>query len=283
MGQALPNTESIFDFFYVDTLKIKSFYAQLTGNGALTSLKHTNQVADARVLEATVGIPTVAGGKGGNTHTANRGSEHQYDASPTMPREMIDRLDELGYIHRELSDDMLGNLVLYKGTLGVVDVGVAKDLVEPALNLHLKELLAGNQQQKNSANEIKKNLKDMISFVKSIPFAVEARLLVSTGEKNESGVQLANEIWMSLSRDEMVGSPHDLNFKHGEYLAGELYVLGVLDAVPFDGLTFETEDNELREGITALTKMMKETMGRPATAYGLSPVAIFRVLKPKQI
>ncbi len=39
MAQNLPNTESLFDFLYVDTYRIKSYYAQLTGFGALSGLK----------------------------------------------------------------------------------------------------------------------------------------------------------------------------------------------------------------------------------------------------
>lgn len=39
MAQDLPNIRSIFDFLYVDTYRIKSYYAQLTGFGALSGLK----------------------------------------------------------------------------------------------------------------------------------------------------------------------------------------------------------------------------------------------------
>ena len=43
---------------------------------------------------------------------------------------------------------------------------------------------------------------------------------------------MCNEVWMTLNRDEIVGTPTDLNFKHSEFLAGSWYVLGVLDALP---------------------------------------------------
>ena len=73
----------------------------------------------------------------------------------------------------------------------------------------------------------------------------------------------------------------DLNFKHGEFLAGNWYVLGVLDALPFDDFTFETDPNEFRDGIVNMVKMIKTIVGRPSTAYGITPIAIFRVLKPQ--
>ncbi len=280
MAQDLQDIESIFDFFYIDNPKIKSFYAQLNGLGALNSLKQTSQITDIRKLEANANIPLVASGKMGSDHSAQTSSEHLYDGLPTMPREMINRLDELGFIHRDLNVDMLGNLVLLKGRLGIVDIGVAKELINPALNFHIKDLQKDNKTKK-LAQELKSNQKDMVDFFSALPFSLEATLLVNDGNVDEeTGIPYANEVWMTLNRDEMVGSPHDLNFKHGQYLAGQWYVLGILDALPFDGFTFNTTESELREGIGTLIKLMKEMVGRPETSFGITPIAIFRVLTP---
>ncbi|MFH4134990.1 hypothetical protein WAI79_21510, partial [Acinetobacter baumannii] len=79
-----------------------------------------------------------------------------YDGIPTMPREMINRLDELGFINRELNDEMLGNLVLLEGRLGVTDIGVVKELVEPALNFYIKDLIKKNTKE---TRELAKTLK----------------------------------------------------------------------------------------------------------------------------
>ncbi|WP_336004832.1 hypothetical protein [Acinetobacter pittii] len=280
MGQESQSIESIFDFFYLDNPKIKSFYAQLNGLGALNTLKNTSQIGDTRKLEASVGVPTITGGKMGNDHSVSTTAEHLYDGLPTMPREMIDRLDELGFIRKELNADMLGNLVLLKGRLGVFDIGVSKELMDPALNIHIKDL-ERDQRTKKEAAELKKNKQDLVNFCKSIPFSLEAKVLVKTGSKTDEGVDLAEEVWMTLNRAEMSGSSHDLNFKHGEFLAGDWHVLGVLDALPFDDFTFDTDKNDFREGISSLIQLMKEFVGRPKTAYGLTPIAIFRVLKPK--
>ncbi|MFX4647043.1 hypothetical protein ABTB84_20015, partial [Acinetobacter baumannii] len=78
-----------------------------------------------------------------------------------MPREMINRLDELGFINRELNDDMLGNLVLLEGRLGVTDIGVVKELVEPALNFYIKDLTKKNTKEaRELAKALKENTKD---------------------------------------------------------------------------------------------------------------------------
>lgn len=280
MEQDLQTIESIFDFFYLDNPKIKSFYAQLNGLGALNSLKSSSQIGDTRKMEATVGVPTVTGGKLGNDHTATTTSEHLYDGLPTMPREMINKLDELGFIHRELNQEMLGNLVLYEGRLGVLDIGVAKELLEPAMNMHIKELDKAKETKK-LAQEIRSNIKEIVSFYKNVPFSLEAKLLVDVGRNEpETNIPLCDEVWMTLNRDEIVGSTYDLNFKHGEFLAGKWFVLGVLDALPFENFTYNTVPNELRDGISNLVKTMQTLIGRPDAAFGITPIAIFRVLKP---
>lgn len=284
MVEDLQDIKSIFDFFYLDNPKIKSFYAQLNGLGALNSLKNTSHIGDTRKMEATVGVPIVTGGKIGNDHTANTTSEHLYDGIPTMPREMINRLDELGFIHRELNTEMLGNLVLLNGRLGVLDVGVTKEVVEPAINCYIKELKKENSNDSRVlAKTLEQNLKDLTAMFKGIPFSLEAKLLVDTGQTDtETKIPLCDEVWMTLNREEMVGSPLDLNFKHGEFLAGNWYVLGVLDATPFDNFNYNTVPNEFRDGITQLVTMMKQVMGRSEGAYGLTPIAIFRVLKSQK-
>lgn len=283
MAQDSQTIESIFDFFYLDNPKIKSFYAQLNGVGSLNTLKNTSQIGDVRKIEATVGAPAIAGGKLGNDHSASTTSEHLYDGIPTMPREMINILDDLGFIYRELSDAMLGNLVLLTGRLGVIDIEVTKELVGPALNFYIKDLLKENtQESRKLAKEIKDNLKDITQLFKGIPFGLEAKLLQYTGKiDEESGIPLCNEAWMTLNRDEIIGNPLDLNFKHGEFLAGEWHVLGVLDALPYDDFTYTTAPNEFRDGIVNMVKMIKTVAGRPDTAFGITPIAIFRVLKPQ--
>lgn len=59
MAQELQSIESIFDFFYLDNTKIKSFYAQLTGNGALASFKNTSNITDIRKLEAVAKVALI--------------------------------------------------------------------------------------------------------------------------------------------------------------------------------------------------------------------------------
>lgn len=279
MAQDSQNIESIFDFFYLDNPKIKSFYAQLNGLGALNTLKNTSQIGDTRKMEATVGVPTVTGGKMGNDHTVNTTSEQLYDGLPTMPREMINRLDELGYIYRELTPDNLGALVLLKGYLNITDIEVMKGVIEPTMKFTFNNVPTNSGAERAERKKLQEQMSPLIEFIKNIPFALSCNLFV----KNEGDNSLT-EVWMSLSREDMSSNIHDINFKHGEKLAGQWYVLGVLDAIP---TSLDTNSNILpnNDEMDQLRKAMSEMMkmfGRNDGAYGMTPIAIFRVLKPKQ-
>ncbi|BCX74796.1 DUF6414 family protein [Acinetobacter sp. Tol 5] len=280
MEQESQSIESIFDFIYLDNTKIRSFYAQLTGNGAITSRKNTSSTSDDSTAEFSGSIPTVATAKSTFKNIAGLGSEDIFDASVTMPREMIDKLDELGFVNRVIDPDNLGNLLLVEGRLSIVDVSVIKGFVEPSIDFMKSSMPNLTSAHKKKKEEFSKITQPMLQFVREVPYALEGKLLVDTGGKDSKGIPLCDEIWMTLSRSEMINNAHDINFKHGEFMSGKWYVLGVLDAIPYDdGFTYHTEKNELRNLISQTTNMLKEQFGRPNNAFGMTPVAIFRVLR----
>lgn len=268
MVQELPNIESIFDFLYLDNTKIKSFYAQLTRQGSLTTIKENHGLQTTESKEATVGVPTITGGKLSNLQTTNRGDERLYDGIPTMPREMIDKLDELGFIERELSAENVGKLVLLQGKLNITDVDTLKNLIEPSLKLDtIQRSKSASSKQKQAIRQSSDENKILVELIKAIPYALEATLFVND-----------QSVWMTLNRNEMVGNPHDINLKHGNILFGEYYVLGVLDAIPYDD-EMPSVNDEWRLALLTIVAELKNTMGRRTNHYGITPIAIFRVIK----
>ena len=277
MVQDSQDIKSIFDFFYIDNPKIKSFYAQLNGLGSLNTLKSTSQIGDTRKLEASVGMPAVTGGKVGNDHTVNTTSEHLYDGIPTMPREMINKLDELGFIQRELDPSNLGNLVLVEGYLNITDIEVMKGVIDPTIKFMLNNMPNITNAHKERKKNLESTITPLVDFMKNVPFALSCNLFVPY----DSGDLV--QVWMSLSREDMSTVIHDINFKHGEKLAGKWYVLGILDAIPnsldSSNITLPST-GEMEQFKSAMSEMMK-MFGRDNEAYGMTPIAIFRVLKPK--
>lgn len=272
MAQNLPDTELLYDFLYVDNYRIKSYYAQLTGFGALSALKMSDNTVITQSKEANIGIPPVAGGRLSYMDAITNFGERSYDPMPSMPSDIINRLDELGFIGRELSRDNLGNLVLLSGKLGISDIGLLKDLSDTILILTAEEqanLEPNPNKRKKVYNQAIEGNKHIFEFLKQIPYSLEARLVMS-----------GNEIWMTLNRDEIIGKAYELNFKHGDFLSGDYYVLGVLDATPNDDYQNNLHQNDLKIAMSVMTKALKDLMGRPNDCYGITPIAIFRVIKP---
>lgn len=272
MAQDLPNTELLFDFLYVDNYRIKSYYAQLTGFGALSALKMSDNTVTTQSKEANIGAPPIAGAKLSYVDTITNVGERSYDPMPSMPSDIINRLDELGFIGRELSCDNLGNLVLLSGKLGISDIGLLKDLSDVILRISADEKASletnPNKRKKIYDQEIKAN-KNIFEILKHIPYSLEARLVMG-----------GDEIWMTLNRDEIIGKAYELNFKHGDFLSGDYYVLGVLDATPNDNYQNNLHQNDLKIAMSVMTKALKDLMGRPNDCYGITPIAIFRIIRP---
>lgn len=271
MVQELHDIKSIFDFLYLDNTKIKSFYAQLTGLGALTNVKENDELSTVQNKDAGVGVPPVASAKIAHQEGMKRAGERLYDAIPTMPREMINKLDELGFIERELSEKTAGQLVLLQGKLSITDIGSLRDLIEPTLNIDARERAKSensSSKQKAVLKQIQEEYKLVVDIIKVIPYALEATLHIAD-----------DTVWMTLNRDEMVGNPHDINLKHGNMLYGDYYVLGVLDAIPHDEQEIASVENELKNGVKTFVNELKTMIGRNPESYGITPIAIFRVIR----
>jgi len=91
-------------------------------------------------------------------------------------------------------------------------------------------------------------------------------------------------VWSSLREDSLVIPGSDLLLKHGVAVAGSWNMLGVLDAVPDEG-----EENTINQILAAislgaiggqivgqLAPAVRQLLGRPATAFGMTPLLIFR-------
>lgn len=278
MGQEPLAIESLYDFFYLDSKKISSFYSQLTGEGALELYTKTHTNDDGQKLQGSIALPTVIRGSVESNQIASSSGQKQYNAMHTMPREMIDQLDEQGFINRKLIDENLGSLVLLKGRLGIIDVNMIRAVVEPALNLYLKD--AKNSKDKSKRDEAKEVTvikKDIVTFIENIPFAIQSRFIVEEDGNNK-------EVWMTLNRAELSTSAYDANFKHGEFTAGEWYLLGVLDALPNDDYSYESESESQVQGmLKTFANQLKALAGRSSTSYAVTPIAIFRNIKSNKL
>lgn len=140
--QDRPSIDSILDFLYVDTERLKVWLAQLDGNGVPTALRSSSAVSQTSSDETTVGIHGEGGknvlvlkaevggsvaGKQAAASAVRDVLERQFDASWALPLNVLDRLDETNFIRKSLQDAPIGSVVLVSGTTQILDLDLVKN------------------------------------------------------------------------------------------------------------------------------------------------------------
>jgi len=96
-----PELAEINDFLYVDRARISALYAQLFPQGILTSVKttaeqsfsdDTNVGTDVKIFKA----------EAKSADSGSKGIEHMFDASWSIPLEVLARLESLSLIRDSL-------------------------------------------------------------------------------------------------------------------------------------------------------------------------------------
>lgn len=266
MAQDSQNIDSLYDFLYLDRGRLSAFMAQVFDDGVLTASKKTEQTADAVNGAFEAGIPTIMKGSGNSQTTNTVSQEMQFDASWTLPLNVLDGLSHHGFIQRGLASARIGQLRLVCGTVSVLDIKLLQQMWMPMIDMFLKEMLPPGSTSKQTG-AMKAQYKSIGAIVERLPQAVQMYLTELDGDK----------AWMTLNNEFMIVNPDELALKHGGYIAGEWHVLGVVDAVPDYDQTYR---GELPEGMTSamitMLDAVRQVVGRPAESYGMTPILIFR-------
>lgn len=279
-----PDTESIYDLIYVDRQRVSSYFAQLFGeDGTIKTITRTSDLSDATggSGEGSIKVATVK--RSFETKTA-QSAKHEYDPAWLIPLTVMDRLDELGRLHRDLLSAPIGALVLIEGQLEVLDIRMLHNLWTPLIALFQAQVEAspipdGPKAQRHLAEQQKKKIiKDMTAqfahipdILKGLPHAIQATV-------NAGG----DQAWCTLSVDNLVVGTDDLALKHGTQVQGSWYLLGILDALPDQPappVALKSEaDNSIKNVLRTVIGMGRTFFGRPADCFGVTPVLIFRAL-----
>lgn len=265
-----PTTEFLYDFIYLDRTRIQSLYAQLSEKGSLVVVRNVDQTSHVDQSRFKLGVPSIAGGE---SHTSKSGSssrETHYDASWFMPVETINRLDDLGYIYRDLASTPVGQLVLIKGSLQILDIRMLRELW-PSI---IKIIGQGNIKLPSVNKQDLATMKNFLpGFLNTLPHALQMNFL---SEKGES--------WATMNPDMMNVNSGDLGLKHGTLIPGDWHMLAVLDVRPTPETVEPTPDflsTPLGDIMVQVMSAIQQLAGRPGASYGVTPVAIFRPLKSK--
>ncbi|MDR0274120.1 MAG: hypothetical protein LBI48_02030 [Burkholderiaceae bacterium] len=288
--------DSVFDFLYCDTQRIASFLSQFDDSGHLQQVIQRESATRSTDRKLKFGgdakLSLIAAGASGNVEaergTSDEGSEASdrvYDPLWANARTFLDYLDAAKLVVREVTSIRMGTFLLISGVLSVFDMSLLRKVWEdkPLADI-LKKYIAGTvsqppnrEQRRASRNHVQTSASPEIDIVfallKLMPHAIAASI-------RSDDVS----VWCSLASNGLVGSSSDILLKHGFRVAGTWNMLGIVDAFPEthasnfdndaagDALSLGTMGAMVHE----LGPKVRELLGRPGNAIGVTPLLIFR-------
>lgn len=283
-----PVRRSVYDFLYHDVRRIGSYLAQFDPSGHLLSIKQTTSVEENEQSDAGGSIGGGIGIAKGGTQFSDRvgtaskdAAERTFDPLWTNAVTLLTYLEQHAMLGRSVDRARLGQFVLLKGRLTFWDMNLAKflwsipEIRENAVAAERPKWAPGTETQRERELRIIWQVMPGLSYSGQCILVTPQRRLV----------------WASLADASMVGPIADLGLKYGIDIDGEWHMLGVLDALPsslpvYDGtaLRMDSVSDAVRAGLEAspiLSEVVRfinavRAIGRPPTAFGVTPLLIFR-------
>lgn len=267
-AQESQSTDYLYDFVYLDRPRVASYLAQVIDEGVIVSSKTGSSSSDGVDSQTKVGL---AGNGVANTDktSVSKSIERHYDATWSAFVGAFDKLDELGYISSDILSANLSHLVLVTGGLEIIDIRMLKEMWP----LFSDEVVKGASPSKKNLAEARREVTKMIGLLSKLPHALQMSI---TGDD-------FGEAWSTLDPAGLTINSDDFAFKHGASIAGTWHVIGVLDAKPDSGAERAplVGQSDLKNGMLGIMTMMRTFFGRPSTAFGITPLAIFRPIRKR--
>lgn len=267
----------MLDFLYSDHERVASFLAQNSGLGALVSNEQTSSKNKTSGKEGSVSLGAIGGSAKGETNWS-KDVRHAYDPLWMNSTKLVQLVTDNADTSSSPSLDY-GRLLTISGKLMCMDQALFSHLLRsPSIVDQIAGGLKedeGSQRSSKVKQKGRRDLADIIrEFVMSLPLGVVFILFDSN-----------NAFWFNVKREYLQLQSLDIPLKFPMQIGGEWHVTGVIDALPQDYAEMATDlegygDRRLvSEAVMIIAQMalpMVGLFGRPADAYGLSPVTIHR-------
>jgi len=265
----------LVDFLYADRPRLAVLASQLFDDGHLTSLKKSSQTGVDSLLKVNGGTPGVAGGETSSTDKVQESIERQFDATWSAPLNVLRALQAEGLIIDEVQNAALGQIVLVRGSIQVIDVRLLQKLWRPVTKSQDAKVLAEakTEADKRKAKAAAKESGNLVELIELLPHALQLHV-------RSDGIGC----WATLDPAQLTINTADLAFKHGPLIPGEWIVLGILDAKPNSptaGLieALEHVKSALQLGMVQVLNGLREGFGRGPDDYGITPIVIYRTIE----
>lgn len=283
--------DSVFDFIYVDQQRISLLISQLSDFGEVTSISeekdagHASEKYDEFSTSANAVLASGRGTIGNKVYAhSDRSIQRTYDSRWLNALNFLDEAEHRSLINRELRNARIGEVVLAKGPLRIRDFSSLSEIwhkpsMKKSMEVGLDAELPSNRSErrkpgrKNSASSKSKmptDLEIFLDLVDVLPHTTQAIV----GRENLA--------WGLLKDEGLIGSPSDFALKFGSSIPGEWAMIGVLEAFPGeskspDDILQTTQLDQVCDALFMhLEPVTRQLLGRPAQAYGLTPLMIMR-------
>lgn len=288
-GSSAP---SVLDFLYHDSRRIGSFLSHFEGDGHLQQFTRTKDGLRGKKENSSHDVKGnfgVASGKlQGGTETAvemTEGYAKVFDPYWTNARAFLDHLSERAMIQRDMGSAEIGQFVLTRGWLSILDLAMFKDAWKlPTVQRKVREGAAPSKKvsqmtaaEKQAHQEQKENTDMMLEMIQIMPHSVHASMITSDDSQKV--------LWCTLRDEYLVIPASDIVLAHGATMPGEWTIIGILNAQP-EYVTPEPafDDNQIPGLMQSVVGQVSKTiapvvrlaLGRPAAASAITPLLIFR-------
>ena len=210
----------------------------------------TRQVSATDSKEGSLGIGTASTGAG---LSGSRGSEtaliKNYDTSWVPPLLLLKKLQDNGLIQTDISKANIGQVVEFRGLLSITDMSLVKSLSAASSHMNF-----GGDAQAG------------IEIVNSMPPSVQG--IMKRGNK---------QAWFLGNSENWVAHPNALMLSYGSTIGTGWKVIGILQSKPSKAnKNTEKDAGSIPEGMRKYADTIKELMGKPDQAYGITPLIILR-------
>jgi hypothetical protein len=258
---AVPESAEIYDFLYVDRARVSALYAQLFPQGILTNVKTTalqsfsddsNIGSDIKILKAETK----------SSESGSEGIERMFDATWSVPLEVLDRLKSLSLVKESTRGAGLGSIILEECIMRVIDFSSMEHLFAPSM----RAFAASSQAEAQTVTP--EMLAIITEIIKGMPRATHAHFATLSGF-----------LWSSLQTSGLMIPLTDLTLKYGGTVSGRWKLLYLLDTWADSGDPPDVtiwSGGAVIDGIHTAMHGLRTVMGRPQSWMGITPLMIFR-------
>lgn len=257
---------TLYDFLFIDYPRVQSLYSQLY-SGLLSKI--TSLVADtkSKEIEIKVGGPPIGSLSSLRKEQSEQSRSEAVDPHDVILRDVLGGLIDAGMISSNLTLARPGNIILIQGKAYILDFGVFENMLQILPYMVTTEGSGPRADRKKHVKDMKSGVDILKGLAKIVPWSIHL-LMESEGVTT----------WGAIKKEQFRDDPANLALKYGSCLAGEWYMLGIVDIIADLDTSHNPSFPDIVRSLIQAVNAMRPAFGRPDNFIGVTPLLLFRKL-----